>query len=292
MKSSIVFIANPIAKNASFRKIERAAAILVKRGFAVDTFLTRKKGDAEHFARQEAEKGRYCIIVGGGDGTINEVLNGITGSDVPLALLPMGTTNVLAKELGVPEDISGAIDFALSRQPRVVSLGKIDAAGQTAPRYFCLMTGIGLDGKAVHDVSGAIKKMSGKAAYILSGLWNILLYSPDELRLRIDGLEYKGYGAIVCKASKYGGHFRIAPEARLADPFLYTCIFKGRRRRDLIRYALGIISGRHLKFDDVVYVKSSEVEIQGRAHMQIDGDYFGLSPAKISVAKDVVKIIY
>ncbi len=292
MRSLIVFIANPVAKNASFGKIEKAAAILAERGFPVDTFLTRKRGDAEHFARQAAEKRPYRIIVGGGDGTINEVVNGIAGSDAPLALLPLGTTNVLAKELGIPEDMSGAIDFALSRKPRNVCLARIEAAGQPAPRYFCLMAGIGLDGKAVHDVSGAIKKISGKAAYILSGIGNIFSYSPDELILRIDGVEYRGYGAIVCKASKYGGHFRVAPDARLDAPFLYTCIFKGGRRRDLVRYAFGIISGRHLGYDDVVYVKSSEVEVQGNAHIQIDGDYLGLSPAKVFVEKDIVRIIY
>ncbi len=292
MKSSIIFIANPIAKNASVRKIERASAALRRRGFLVDTLLTRRRGDAELFARQAAGKMPYRIIVGGGDGTINEVVNGVAGSDVPLALLPLGTTNVLAKELGVPEDMGGAIEVALSRPPRAVCLGKIDAECQSSSRYFCLMAGIGLDGKAVYDVSAAIKKISGKAAYILSGIRNIVSYSPPELLLRVDGAEYGGYGAIICKASKYGGHFRVAPDARLDQPFLYTCIFRGRRRRDLIRYALGILSGRHLKFDDVVYVKSSEVEIRGSAHIQIDGDYLGRSPAKVSVARDIVKLIY
>jgi diacylglycerol kinase (ATP) len=290
MKSSIVLVANPAAKNASVRKIERAAHVLTCKGFEPVTFLTRKRGDAEKFASQSLEEKPYCIIAGGGDGTINEVLNGAAGSDVPVAFLPLGTTNVLAKELGIPEDMEGALEAAVSRPARKVSLGRIEASGLR--RYFCLMAGVGLDGKAVHDVSASIKKVSGKAAYILSGIKNICTYSPEQLLLRLDGIELRGYGAIICKASKYGGHFRVAPEANLEDAFFYTCVFKGRRRRDLVRYAIGVMTGRHLRYDDVAYVKSTGVQIEGRAHIQIDGDYLGLSPAKLSVAKDIVNLIY
>jgi diacylglycerol kinase (ATP) len=292
MKSSIILIANPAAKNATVRKIERAAHVLACKGFEPVTFLTRKRGDAEKFARQSLGEKPYCIIGGGGDGTINEVLNGVVGSEVPVAFLPLGTTNVLAKELGIPENMERALEAAVSRRARKVSLGRIETRGLPAGRYFCLMAGIGLDGKAVHDVNASIKRVSGKAAYILSGIKNICMYSQEELLLRLDGAEIRGYGAIVCKASKYGGHFRAAPEASLENTFFYTCIFKGRRRRDLVRYAIGVMTGRHLRYDDVAYVKSTEVWIEGRAHIQIDGDYLGLSPAKLSVAKDIVNLIY
>jgi diacylglycerol kinase (ATP) len=291
MRSSIIVIANPIAKKASLRKIERATLVLRGNGFEIETLLTQKRGDAEFLARQSVERRPHCIIAAGGDGTINEVLNGAAGSDVPVAFLPLGTTNVLAKELGIPEDIVGAVAAALSRPARKVSLGKIESAG-LAGRYFCLMAGVGLDGKAVHDVNASIKKVSGKAAYILSGIKNICTYSPEELLVRLDGVGHRGYEAIVCKASKYGGHFRVAPEADLGNSYFYTCIFKGRRRRDLVRYALGVMTGRHLGYEDVECIKSSDVEIEGRAHIQIDGDYLGLTPARLSVEKDIVKLIY
>ncbi len=292
MISSIVVIANPAAKNASVRKIEKATLVLRKKGLDIATFLTRQRGDAECFARRSVEKKPQCIIAGGGDGTINEVLNGVAGSDVPVGFLPLGTTNVLAKELGIPEDIEGALEAAVSRPARKVSLGKIETAGLPEGRYFCLMAGVGLDGKAVRDVSPSVKKVSGKAAYLMSGIKNICTYSQEELLLRLDDVEQRGYGAIICKASKYGGHFRVAPDANLENAFFYTCVFKGGRRRDLVRYALGVITGRHLRYHDVAYLKSSEVRIEGRAHIQIDGDYLGTSPAKLSVAKDIVNLIY
>ncbi len=292
MRSSIILIANPTAKNASVRKIEKAALVLRNKGLDAETCMTQKRGDAENLARRYAERRPDLIIAAGGDGTINEVLNGVAGSDIPVALLPLGTTNVLAKELRIPEDIEGALEAAVSRPARNVSLGSIETAGLTSKRYFCLMAGVGLDGKAVRDVSTSVKKVSGKAAYILSGIKNICTYSQEELSFLLDGTEIRGYGAIICKASKYGGHFRVAPEASLENSFFYTCVFRGRKRRDLVRYALGVMTGRHLRYRDVAYLKSSEVCITGRAHIQIDGDYLGASPAILSVAKDIVKLVY
>ena len=234
-------------------------------------------------------------MAAGGDGTINEVINGMVKSDIPLAILPLGTTNVLAKELGIPEDLKGAMETAVSRKPRTVSLGRIELNPETDSaysRYFCLMAGIGFDGEAVHDMNTAVKKKSGKAAYIFSGIKNLLRYSPNQLFYNIDGKEYTGFSSITGKASKYGGNFKITPDADLSDPFLYTCIFQGNKRSDLLRYVFKVMTGRLFDEKDIVYLKSASVEVLGTAHIQIDGDYLGLTPAKITVAKDALQIIY
>ncbi|MFZ2196644.1 MAG: hypothetical protein WAV13_02845, partial [Thermodesulfovibrionales bacterium] len=204
-------------------------------------------------------------------------------------------TNVLAKELGIPENINGAMEAVVSLRPRTVSLGKIElnpGTDSAYSRYFCLMAGIGFDGKAVHDISTAVKKKSGKAAYILSGIQNFMDYSPNQLFFNIDGKEYTGFSSITGKASKYGGNFKITPDADLLDPFLFTCIFQGNKRSDLLRYVLKVIKGRLFDENDVVYLKSSSVEVLGTAHIQIDGDYLGVTPAIITVEKDALQIIY
>ncbi len=295
MRSSIVLISNPAARSASLKKFDYAAVFLKKKGFDTKIHLTEKKGDATRIAAEAVTEKPYAIMAAGGDGTINEVINGMVKSDVPLAILPLGTTNVLAKELGIPEEISGALDIAVSRPPKTVSLGRIELLSEDtteSPRYFCLMAGIGFDGKAVHDVDEAIKKKSGKAAYIWSGLKNFLHYAPNRLFYEINGKEYTGYCSITGKASRYGGNFKITPDADLSEPFLYTCIFQGNRRSDLLRYVFKTVSGSLLKERDIVYLKSSSVEVLGTAHIQIDGDYFGVTPAKITVEKDALQIIY
>jgi diacylglycerol kinase (ATP) len=255
MKSSVSIIYNPAARKASDASIDHAVTFFEREGYA------------------------------------DEVINGMVWSDVPVALLPMGTTNVLAKELNLPEDLYGALRAAVHGSPKKVSLGRIETGGGP-PRFFCLMAGVGLDGKAVYDVNQSIKKISGGAAYILSGIKNIAEFSPARIVLQVDGREYAGYTAVVGKASKYGGNFKVTPDADLMDPFLYACIFLGRGRLDLLRYSMGVLLGTHLRYRDVVYLKASRIDIQGRAHIQVDGDYLGLSPARISVAESAVNLIF
>ena len=293
MKSSVL-ICNPAALRASAGKIARAQAFLERKGFASEVLVTERSGHAELLARESLKKAPDLIIAGGGDGTINEVINGMVFSGTPLAVLPMGTTNVLAKELALPEDVTGALERALSGTPRRVSLGKIETGEgeQSLSRYFCLMAGMGFDGKAVYDVNDSLKKISGKAAYILSGIRTIFSYPSGEIVIRTEGKEYRAYSAIVGKSSKYGGNLKVTPDASLLDPVLYACIFRGKRPIDILRYFFGILRGTHLVYPDVDYVKSSLLEVQGKVHIQIDGDYLGLTPARISVVKDALNLVW
>jgi diacylglycerol kinase (ATP) len=294
MKSSIVLICNPVAKKASERKIERASHFLKSKGYKVEILFTEQKGHAESLARESIKESPFLIIAAGGDGTFNEVVNGIAGTEIPMAILPIGTTNVLAKELGVPENVEGAMEVAVSCIPKTVSLGKIDITRNSSliSRYFLLMAGIGFDGEAVFRINETLKKMSGKGAYILSGFKTLSVFSPRELILDMDGRIYTGYSAIIGKAAKYGGNLKITPDARLTDPFFYVCLLKGKGRLDILRYVSGIIIGRHLRFKDVEYVKAKNIDVKGEAHIQIDGEYFGRSPAKIEVVPDVVRMIF
>ncbi len=294
MESPVILIANPAAKRASEKKIQRAVEMLRSAGHEVKVSLTEKKGDAEDFARKASESGASLIIAAGGDGTFNEVINGIVHTGTEMAALPMGTTNVLAKELAIPENVEGSIRVALKEHARKVSLGSITFARNSATftRYFCLMAGIGFDGEAVYSVNESLKRYSGKGAYILSGLKTLMRYRGRELTFTVDGQVYRGCSAIIGKASKYGGHFRITPDASLLDPHLYLYIMHGRRRRDMLRYAYGILTGSHLGSKDITYLKADSIKVEGDAHIQIDGDYVGKTPATIAVVPDAVKLIF
>jgi diacylglycerol kinase (ATP) len=295
MKSSVVIISNPTAKRASGRKVAMASRFLRSRGYNVELLLTGKKGDAESFARKALEEAPSLIIAAGGDGTFNEVINGIAGSEIPMAILPFGTTNVLAKELGIPENVNGAMELAVNCTPKTVSLGKIvlgSPAGAGGGRYFCLMAGIGFDGEAVFGINETLKRISGKGSYIYSGIKTLCRFRPAELMFHIDGKTCSGYSAVIGKAAKYGGNFKITPDARLVDPALYICLFKGKKRLDILRYVLGVTTGSHLRFKDIEYVKARSIEIDGNAHIQIDGDYFGIAPAKVEVVPDTLRLVY
>ena len=294
MKSSIVLIFNPVATNASGRKIAKASHFLRSRGYKAEILFTEQKGHAESLAREAVKESPSLIIAAGGDGTFNEIVNGIAGSEIPMAILPLGTTNVLAKELGLPETVDGAMEVAVRGTPKTVSIGKISITRHSSlvTRYFLLMAGIGFDGEAVFRINETLKKISGKGAYIFSGFKTLSVFNPDKLILDMDGKTYTGYSVIISKVAKYGGNFKITPDARLTDPFFYVCLFKGKRRLDILRYVTGIVAGKHLGFRDVEYVRAKNINVEGDAHIQIDGDYFGRSPARIEVVPDTVRLVF
>ncbi|MEW6739042.1 MAG: diacylglycerol/lipid kinase family protein [Nitrospirota bacterium] len=294
MTKNIILIGNPIAGGGALKKIKRAVNILENRGFDVRLMLTAQKGDAELFARQisqESEiRSQECLVIAaGGDGTYNEVANGLVHSNIPMAILPLGTTCVLAKELNVPEDPERALDIAMTGKAQAIHLGRITTASLT--RHFLLMAGIGFDGETVCGVNPWIKKITGKGAYILSGIKTILRYNPSQITLKYDSEQRSGYNAIIGKASCYGGDFKITPDAKLTEPSFYVFLMHQKGRLNLIRYISGIIKGGHLKLKDISYFRASEIEIQGNAHIQIDGDYLGTTPAKIDVAPDALRLV-
>lgn len=220
MNTFVMIIVNPAAKNASGGKIALGVSLLQDAGYEVKTLLTAKRGDAEGFAKHAVDEGIHFVIACGGDGTFNEVMNGIAYTTTKMAIVPLGTTNVLAKELGIPEDVRGAVARAVEGQARSISLGQIRCYSGSGclTRYFCLMAGIGFDGLSVYGVNPWLKKYSGEGAYILSGLKNLLRAPLEPLKIAFDRTECKGYSAIIGKASKYGGHFKVTPDANLLRP--------------------------------------------------------------------------
>ncbi|MEK7196585.1 MAG: diacylglycerol kinase family protein [Nitrospirota bacterium] len=320
MRKKIILIGNPVAGRGAAGRIARAVDIIKSRGFKVRLMLTGKKGDAELFSKEIFKDQSEIpdtqpvplIIAAGGDGTYNEVINGIAYSDIPMAILPLGTTNVLARELDIPEVMEKALDIALGGKVQNVCLGKITlrehkiqdsiskiqdsnfelrTLNSELSRYFLLMAGIGFDGEAVYGIKSRIKRYSGKGAYIWSGLKTFMLWNPDKLTFNIDSRGYEGYSAIICNAAKYAGHFKVAPDAKLQEPSLYAFIMQGRKRSDIVRYVSGIIRGNHLKFSDMTYRKAEKIEINGDACIQIDGDYFGKTPATIEIVPDALKLV-
>lgn len=304
-KLKVIVIGNPIAGGGALTKIEKALDILKKRGCDIKLLLTARKGDAEDFAKKirKEDEVKYntsgsdqpglLVIAAGGDGTYNEVANGLIYSNIPMAILPLGTTSVLAKELSLPEELDGAIEVALNGKANTVNLGKITLMSgmSNISRYFILMAGIGFDGETVFNVNEKYKRFSGKGAYILSGINTVLKYNPEELVIKGKGFSVQCYTAIIGKASCYGGKFKITPDATLAEPYFYIFTTQKKGRIDLLRYVFGILRGRHLSLNGIRYIKSQDVIIEGHAHIQIDGDYLGMSPAMIEIVPNAMKII-
>lgn len=266
---------------------------MLKRRTSLSTFITTKKGDAFSYAQNLKRTDR--IIIASGDGTVNEVVNGLLSvhgpgqAGIPIALIPLGITNVLAKDRGIPHDIEQAVERALTGTVQRISLGRINGT------YFTLMAGVGFDGAAVMDVSaGRMKKISGKLAHIISGLKVFAGYNPPLISIRTPDAGLSGYTAVFSNARCYGGHFAVTPRADITEPVLDVCVVTGGTRRDLIRFIWNVIMKITPAAHHITYTKMRKASVtsNGSVHVQIDGDYFGALPAEIDVVQDAISLVW
>ncbi len=285
----IKFIANPKSGREVLNRIARVQYLLRSSGAEVITFITKKRGDAQASARKSIDEGFDRIIVAGGDGTINEVLNGLNESSIPVGIIPLGVSNVLAIELGLPMGVEKACETALNGTVKSVPLGR------TNDRYFCLWTGVGFDAEVVCRLNLRLKPYLGKFAYILAGLKLFLKYEPYLIDIITDtGDHLKGYSAIISRSKFYGGRFKLAPEAGINKEEFVLCLFKNGTRKDILRYVLGVVTGRHLRLRDVVFrkVRSLKITSESRVPVHIDGDCFGELPVEISLKHNAVRLVF
>lgn len=290
----IKLIVNPKSGTEIVRKIKNSEDLLRKSGADLHAFITLKRGDAEVWAKNAIEESFERIIVAGGDGTINEVINGIINPEKdmiqpPIGIIPVGVSNVLALEIGIPLNMEESTAIAIKGKIKPVSLGISNG------RYFSLMAGAGFDAEVVCRLNLKLKRYLGKWAYIVAGIKLIFNYKPPLLEIITDSGEVlKGYSAIVGKSKYYGGKFTVTPEAGIEKEELDLCLFQKGKRRDILRYVFGVLTKIHLGFKDVVYrkVKGLKITSQGRVPVQIDGDCFGELPVNISLKPEAVRLVF
>ena len=156
-----------------------------------------------------------------------------------------------------------------------------------------LMAGIGFDGETVFGVKSSLKKISGKFAYVISGIQTLIRFNLPLINIKTSGAEMKGHTAVISNVRCYGGHQYVTPEASITEPVLDICMFKGKTRTGFLRFVIDVLRGKHLKLPEVEYGKFEEFDITSdrTVHVQIDGDYFGTLPVKIEVVRDAVSLI-
>lgn len=274
MRHRIKLIANPIAGGDARSSIARAVAFLQASGARVELILTSRRGDAENAAREAKNEDFDLIIAAGGDGTLNEVANGLAGSAVPLAFLPLGTANVMAIEMGLPAGIEAACQVALEGKVRSVALAKIDG------RYFLMMAGFGFDAAAVRKVSPKLKRRTGKLAYVVAGIQAFWQNRPAPLELQADdGVPLRVWHLVISNIRYYGGRFILAPYNGLEVPRLTAAVVEGSGRWALALFWLRIALRGYL-LGPVRRIEACEFSVNGpRVPLQIDGDDKGDTPA-------------
>lgn len=283
----IQLIANPVAGGDALAKIKQAQVCLAEQGDRVELFLTGARNDAKSAAREAKSAGFDLIVAAGGDGTLNEVINGLVPSAIPLAFIPLGTTNVFALEAGIPLDIPGACRVALTGAPTPVCLGRAGDA------RFLLMAGAGFDAEVVRRVDPRLKRYLGKLAYVIGALRVFFgpPTSPIEVELE-DGSLLTGGTVVIGNGRFYGGRFSVTPNASLFAAELEVCLLPNAGRLSLLHSLVRMILHRPLFVAGARLFKARHITLRGAGvPVQLDGDFHGVLPLDFHSAPDELTMV-
>jgi diacylglycerol kinase (ATP) len=277
------------------KRLSAAAGILRETGH--DTWLvpTQGPGTAGAIARDHIAEGAELILAAGGDGTINEIAAGVAFSDVPLGILPAGTANVLANEMGLGSSIEDAAAGLSDCVPTRVSVGRLKCSnGSERTRLFLLMAGIGLDAKIVYNISMPLKARFGKLAYWIGG-FSLLGRKLDDFEVQVNGRRVNCSFALISKVRNYGGGLEIARPVSLLDDRFEVVLFESRSSFRFLNYLARVAVRKLEGAPGISLIRADRVcfptTADRRVYIQVDGEYAGHVPATVEIVPDALTLL-
>jgi diacylglycerol kinase family enzyme len=260
---------------------------------------------AHELAQAAVANGADAVLACGGDGTINEVVNGLALSRVPLGILPGGTANILARELCLPLNPVRAARQLSRWQPRRIALGRArwqtlllgaDPTAETFCRYYTSVAGIGYDAHIVYKLSAWLKEKFGVAGYVAEAFRQLVQYPFPDFWWRADGQERRGTFAVIHRTRLYAGWLHLAPTADFFAPRFTVCSFPSRSRLRYLLYALAVLLRQHLQLRDVSLDQCTEmactpVDSAATIYFELDGELAGTLPATFEIVPDALTVL-
>jgi YegS/Rv2252/BmrU family lipid kinase len=287
----MLIVFNPTAGRRRPALLWQAMDVLSTHGIRIELAETRFPGHAERLARDAARAGQGMVVAAGGDGTIAEVASGLHGSPAKLGIIPIGTANVLAHELGLPfqaRPVAAALSTGHTRP-----LWPGIASGHAGSRLFVQMMGAGFDAAVVHRLPTGLKRLFGRGAYVMQTLRELVRYDFDPIRLRIDGTDRQAASVIVSKGRYYGGRYLLAPEAQADQPGFSVVLFRHGGPLRTLLYGAALPLGRLGRAPGVEQIRAHEIDFLGNAPrpLQADGDRAGFTPVSIRDASAPIHVV-
>lgn len=288
----VLILSNPTSGKAKQDFVAQVQDALRAAGAEVELYLTQAANDATAYLANY--KGKLDVVaVAGGDGTINEAINGLKERDSQsyrLALIPTGTTNVLAGELKIKRNAKRISEIILQGKEKPLYPGRID------DRRFMLMVGIGYDAWVVDNVNLDLKKKVGKLAYVLSMLKQLRHFGKKEYRLQIDDKEYLANSVVITNGRLYGGSFVLSKQADLSAATTQVLMLNGNTMWGLLFSLLGLPFGLVEKMPGVVSVAAKEVKIElinqtAPEPVQADGDSLATLPITLVMEAQPLRVL-
>jgi YegS/Rv2252/BmrU family lipid kinase len=298
----LCFIVNPAAGSGGFQKlVVEAAEHLQQFGCTVERVETCAKGDAIGLARRAAAEGFDVAVAVGGDGTINEVCNGLVGTKTALAVLPAGTANVYAADVGIPiwwplnpGAVLNAAEVIVTGQRRRIDLGRLRLADGTE-RYFLMWCGIGLDAAISEAIKPGDTRRLGVGAWILSGLLVTFDFMGTRATVRTDAGLVKGRVllAVVSNGQLYGRVWRMSPQAKMDDGLLDVGIMTGHGWPSTFKHLAGLTFGQHVKDPDFHLYQTKVLSFSAKEALpvHVDAETVGTTPVAIEVEPLALSVI-
>lgn len=254
---------------------------LEKSGFEASAHATTGEGDATEAARSAVERRFELVVVGGGDGTVNEVIRGLAEHDFrpKLGIIPRGTTNDFASALSIPRDIHKAMDIIVDGESEAMDLGKVN------DQYFINIAGGGDLTELTYDVPIKLKTMLGQLAYYLKGIEMLPFLKPSHVRIEYDGnvIDDDIMMFLVSNTNSVGGFDKVAPDALVDDGYFDLLILKKVNLAEFIGLATMALRGKHIENDNIIYAQAKRIKIDpyDKMLLNVDGEYGGLLPGEI-----------
>lgn len=302
---SALLIYNPASgrrRHTRFAELEEATRLLKADGIAAELAPTSARGAATEIARQAAARNADLVIVCGGDGTINEAVNGLVGSHVPMAILPAGTANILAKELGIPWHIPAAARLISGGTTRRIALGSVMSStphGEVDPsqgcRYFLSVAGAGPDGAIVHAVDLGLKDRTGVIAYWAAGARQLFQYRFPEIAISSSEAKRSATLIVVGRTVNYGGPFKITTGASLFEDSFEIVAFDTQSRWRYVSAIPALWLGRLRSVRGIHAWKTRELTCSSpngsTIHAQVDGEPVGTLPLHFRIVPDALTLV-
>jgi diacylglycerol kinase (ATP) len=296
--NATVFLVNPASDNgATGKRWPELAHRAARLGLSGETLFSERPGHLIELARSAVDGGATLVVAVGGDGTMNEVVNGIAGRDVDFATIPIGTGMDFGRTYGIPTKFEDAVRVALDGAPRTIDAGRVSYrtwGGDNAERWFANVGSVGMSGAVAQRANGMSKALGGKVTFFYALTRVFFEWDNTEVTVKFDGGERRGkmHDVIVANGVWHGGGMKLAPDARSDDGAFDVVLIGDVGKVDFLTTAPKLYKGKHVAHPMVEVVRAARVEVDAAEHLpiELDGEQVGTTPATFEVVPGAVRV--
>ncbi len=293
-----VFLVNPASDNGrTGRRWAELAHRAAHAGLDGETLFSERPGHLIELARSAVDRGARLVVAAGGDGTLNEVINGVAERDVDLATIPLGTGMDFGRAYGIPTRFDDAVRVARDGAPRTIDAGRVRYRtwdGEDAVRWFGNVGTVGMSGAVAQRANGMSKALGGRLTFFYALTRVFLTWENTEVNVSLDGAERSGrmHDVIVANGPWHGGGMMLAPGARPDDGLFDVVLFGDVSKLDFLTTAPKIYKGRHIGHPKVEVLRSAHVTVEApeRLPIEVEGEQIGTTPATFEVVPGALRV--